>query len=453
MRKSVVLTAVAAIPLAALLLLWPLAGIAPRQVAPALYLGAGLGAKLACSGRHLSGFDDARIAADLASYSALTRLLLIRTEADGDVRARLPLGPAAVARYRPGLGCALAYDNPSPLDAVQLPPPGRVGAAPWPAGSGSEPPDPDLQALAAEIVAADNAAGLDTRALLVARGGRLLAEAYGPGIDAGTPLLGWSMAKSVTAMLLGRLEGLGHLQVSERDLFPEWRGDERGQITVENLLQMTSGLAFVEDYIAGSDSTRMLFMSPAAAAVPRASPLQHAPGTHFSYSSGTTNLLALLAYQRVGGSARAQLDFFRRELAVPLALEATVFEPDHSGVFVGSSFLYASARDWARFGQLMLGGGAINGRRVLVEDWVRRATAPNGSANDPRYGYQFWLNRGAAQPNWPSLPADAYAMQGSRSQVVMVLPALDAVVVRLGWCAEYPLDANFARIANALAGR
>ena len=130
-----------------------------------------------------------------------------------------------------------------------------------------------------------------------------------------------------------------------------------------------------------------------------------------------------------------------------------MFEPDHSGVFIGSSFLYATARDWARLGQLMLGEGVINGRRVLAQDWVRRATTPNGSANDPRYGYQFWLNRGAAQPNWPSLPADAYAMQGSRGQVVMVLPGLDAVVVRLGWCPDYPVDANLARIAGALAGR
>ena len=129
----------------------------------------------------------------------------------------------------------------------------------------------------------------------------------------------------------------------------------------------------------------------------------------------------------------------------------TIPEPDASGVFVGSSFVYAPARDWARFGQLLLAGGQINGRRVLSADWVKRATQPNRSENDRRYGYQLWLNEGGSKPWWPSLPRSAYAMQGNRSQSVMILPEQDTVIVRLGWTAtEYPADANFARIVAAL---
>ena len=145
------------------------------------------------------------------------------------------------------------------------------------------------------------------------------------------------------------------------------------------------------------------------------------------------------------------MDFIAEEISKPLALEATTMEPDASGVIVGSSFVYATARDWARFGLLLLDGGQINGRRLLEEDWVASATQPNHSENDPRYGYQLWLNSGGSELRWPSLAGDACAMQGNRSQFVMLLPSLRAMVVRLGWSAtEYPIDANVARIAAAL---
>ncbi|MDZ7785390.1 MAG: serine hydrolase [Halioglobus sp.] len=438
-----------------------LAGIVPAFVlgvgalwwyygASALSVGTGLAAKLACSGRYLSGFDAQRIEDDLAVYSEFTRPIAYRWLPEGGVRASL-LGAGAVARYREGLGCTLDYGASGHLDDVEVQPlPGPSGE-PWPLGTAAGPPQPQVQTLVEDILEADNTAGLDTRALLVVHRGRIAGEAYGEGIDRDTPLLGWSMGKSVIAIMLGHLERLGLVSVGERGLFEEWSGDGRAGISLENMLQMSSGLRFEEDYQPGSDATRMLFESPAAATVPLASPLEHQPGEFFSYSSGTTNLLSRLIVERVGGTPQAQVDFFLGEIAAPMGLRNTILEPDASGVFVGSSFVYATARDWARFGQLMVGGGVINGRRIVSADWVARATRPNTSNNDRRYGYHFWLNDGV-EKRWESLPRSAYAMMGNRRQVVMMLPDSDAVIVRLGWTGgDYPTDRNFSRIAGALA--
>jgi CubicO group peptidase (beta-lactamase class C family) len=443
--------ALSLVPLLILALLWLLAGISPRQLPAAAALATGLGAKLTCSGQYVSGFDATRNANDLASYSALTRLLSLQPVPQGGVTASLLGSPAAEARYRPGLGCTLEYGTGSVLDAVAYRPKVSNVAAPWPAGNAVGPADPKIESLLTAMLAADNLAGRDTRALLVVQDGRILGEAYAPGITTDTPLLGWSMGKSVTAILLGRLQALGKLTVDERKLFPAWAGDERAAISVENMLQMSSGLDFSEDYVPGSDSTRMLFMSPSASDTALESPLAHTPGQFFAYSSGTTNLLAQLVYERVGASPQALMDFIAREIAEPLGLQATTFELDASGVFVGSSFLYAPARDWARFGYLLVNGGEINGQRLLTADWMAHLTQPNHSDNEPRYGYQVWLNGGGRELRWPSLPPSAYAMQGNREQVVMLLPSLRGVVVRLGWSAgEYPVDANFLRIVAEL---
>ena len=433
------------------LLLWLLAGISPRQMPSAVGLATGLGAKLACSGEYVSGFDQTRIVDDLASYSVLTRLLRLEPVAGRGVAASLLASDVAVARYRPGLGCALQYAGHNALNDVVVPVVQRNPGAPWPLGDAVGVPDPGLSSLLAEMLEADNAAGLDTRAWLVLQHGSILAEAYAPGITPDTPLLGWSMGKSVTAIMLGRLRAQGRITLDETDLFSAWADDERATISLQNMLQMSSGLAFSEDYIPGSDSTRMLFMAPSASEVAMASTLEHPPGQYFAYSSGTTNLLARLVSERVGGTPQALVDFIAREISLPLGLQNTTFELDASGVFVGSSFIYAPARDWARFAYLMLNEGTINGHRVLDANWVARARHPNSSDNEPRYGYQFWLNRGGPNLRWPALPEDAYAMQGNRAQVVMLVPSRQAAIVRLGWTAgEYPTDTHFARILAQL---
>ncbi|MFI2810969.1 serine hydrolase domain-containing protein [Microbulbifer sp. JSM ZJ756] len=440
----ILLGGVAALLLLAALLAPRLLGFSVAQLDDAVRVATGMGAKLACSGRFISGFEPSRIVEDLASYSPANRLLELEYGDDRVSATLLGMGRTS-AIYREGLGCTLDIGDTGPLDRVRVTPVETNGEE-WPLGSSVSSIDPVLQERVEAMLAADNRAGLQTRALLVVQGGRLVAEAYGPGIDAQTPLLGWSMGKSLTAIMLGRLEHLGLADTTATPVFSQWQDDERAGITMEDLLQMSSGLAFDETYAPGSDATEMLFNAHSASDLPLASPAALDPGSHFSYSSGTTNLIARWMHDRLGG-AQANLDFFRNEILQPLGMAHTVFEMDPSGVFVGSSYIYASARDWARLGQLMLNRGELNGQRLLSEDWVARAATPNGSDNEPRYGYQFWLNRGGASPRYPQLPEDVFLMQGNRRQRVMISPSTDTVVVRLGWSASrYPTGENFARL-------
>jgi CubicO group peptidase (beta-lactamase class C family) len=441
--------AVLVVSIGVLLAMKPLFNIAPTAIDDAIDVATGLGAKLACSGRFISGLERRRIKADLTTYSPAYGVLDItydhvnrRTTAD-----LLGLSRTS-ASYRLGLGCTLDRAGAEQLDQVvtRVVPPSSDD---WPAGSGADSIDRESQLRLQSLLEQDNVEGYDTRALALVRDGRLVAEAYAPGFETDTPLLGWSMGKSLTAILIGALERDGLLAPGQSILYPEWAADERRSITLENLLQMSSGLAFEEVYAPGSDATYMLASAISAAAVAKDKPLVHPPGSHFAYSSGTTNLLAELYQRTLGGTTQQAWDYLFDELLEPLSMAETIVEPDPSGVFVGSSFVYASARDWARLGQLMLAGGELLGQRVLSEDWVRRATRPNGSRNDPRYGYQFWLNTGGDTPRWPELPADAYAMLGNRSQVVMVIPSRNTVIVRLGWSAtEYPTSAKLASLLD-----
>jgi CubicO group peptidase (beta-lactamase class C family) len=207
---------------------------------------------------------------------------------------------------------------------------------------------------------------------------------------------------------------------------------------------MTSGLAFSEVYAPGSDATDMLFLAPGAAAVALRSPSAYPPGSHFAYSSGTSNLLMQLMTERLGGP-QAALNYLWQEIFAPLGIRNAVFEPDPSGVMVASSYIYASPRDWARLGLANLN------QNLVSQDWSRRAQTVNSSANGPAYGYQFWLNDGGEELRWPDLPADAYAMTGNRQQIVMIVPSRNMVIVRLGWSpGRYPTSANFAELMSVL---
>lgn len=443
------------IALLIVVLLLPLAilywlGISPGAISQAGAVGTGLSAKLACSGYFVSGFSDEQNRADIATYSPILDLVDLRHEGNNSIVADINGAERAVARHYPGLGCTLVHPDMPALSDLKVPVlPARSG--PWPQGEEVSSIDPEAQQMLQRWMKDDVDAGLDTRALLLVSDGLIVAETYKPGIEVDTPLLGWSMGKSVTAIMLGRMEAQGLVDVAQSALFSAW-ADEREAISLENLLQMSSGLAFEEPYVPGSDSTRMLFTAPSAAQVALDSPLTHTPGTEFSYSSGTTNLLSRLAWERLGSDSQALLDYFARELAIPLGLGNTIFELDPSGVHVGSSYIYAPARDWARLGQLLLDKGRAGGQQLLPGDWADRATNANTSRNDQRYGYQLWLNGKEGQMRWPDLEPGAYAMMGNRAQIVMMLPQHNALLVRLGWTAgQYPYNERIARVQQLLA--
>jgi CubicO group peptidase (beta-lactamase class C family) len=274
-------------------------------------------------------------------------------------------------------------------------------------------------------------------------------------------MLSWSMAKSVLAALVGIAVGDGRLALDAAAPVPEWSSpaDPRRAITLDHLLRMSSGLRFDETYGATNDVSRMLFTAPDTGAFAARSPLAAPPGSRWAYSSGTSNLLARVLRGAVGGDLEALLRFARERLFDPVGMTSAFFEPDASGTFIGSSFAFATARDWARFGELHRRGGEWYGRRVLPEGWVAYETTPAPSAPPRCYGAHWWLNAAADAPGcrpWRGVPADAYAARGHSGQYVVVVPSARLVVVRLGL--SLPDDGDdggaelVAELASALAG-
>ena len=409
----------------------------------------GIGSKLLCSARYVSGFSQQQSFDDLVQYSGILQEITVDyDDVQKSVTTSLFGLSEKTANYLPNIGCAIDYSGFNQRASLQTE---QVSASDeaWPAGDNIGAADSDMEGMLQRLLAKDNEEGFNTRAFLVAHRGKVVAEAYGQGADADTPLLGWSMAKSLTAIMLANLEYHEELDLDAAPEFELWAGDERSQIRISDMLTMTDGLAFSEEYNPGDDATAMLFTEPSSSDFVMDKAALHAPGSRFNYSSGTANLLARIYFEKAGGN-QGNYDAYMESIHQVLAFQNAIFEVDASGVFMGSSYLYASARDWARIGQLMLNGGTINGARIMTEDWVSRATTPNTSENQRAYGYQWWLNRGNEALRWSDMPADAYSAQGNRQQYLMVIPSLDLVIVRLGWTAGgYPVNEIFSEIIRS----
>jgi CubicO group peptidase (beta-lactamase class C family) len=294
-----------------------------------------------------------------------------------------------------------------------------------------------------------------TRAVLVVRDGAIAAERYAPGFTAATPLNGWSMTKSVMGALIGTLVGEGRLRLDQRALLKEWTapGDPRAEIALEDLLRMRSGLRFTEVYEDPlSDVTRMLFDGPDAGGFAASRPLAAPPGTHWQYASGTTNILSLIARRTLGEADYPSWP--RRALIDPLGLASATFETDATGTFVGSSFFFATARDWARFGLLHARDGVWGGGRVLPEGWVKTVTTPTPQSRDSCYGAHWWLklskHLGGETAAAQRLPADAFHALGHEGQCLSVIPSRGLVVVRLGLSIDITAWDHAAFLASVL---
>jgi CubicO group peptidase (beta-lactamase class C family) len=286
-------------------------------------------------------------------------------------------------------------------------------------------------AFGTDLPAADRAE-LGTRAVVVLKDGRLVAERYAPGFGPTTPQLGWSMSKSVTDLLVGRLVQEGKVSLDDDHLRPEWDGDRRATITVRQLLQMTSGLAWDETYALNTPITRMLYLEHDMGAYVASQGLAHDPGTHLQYSSGSTTLLCSVLAERTGLGANLPRDL----LFAPLGLSSAVLEPDAVGTPVCSSYMWATPRDWAAVGQFALDDGVWNGQRLLPGGWLAastKAVAVTSQESAP-YATGWWPNQG---PDGalvePGLPADAYFAEGHDGQWTIVVPSRRLVVVRLGF--------------------
>lgn len=270
-----------------------------------------------------------------------------------------------------------------------------------------------------------------TLALVVVHAGSVVYERHDPEHTASSTFISWSMAKSITHALVGMAVDQGLLSVDDAGLFPEWGSDERRTITLQHLLTMRSGLQWTEDYVDDqvSDVIEMLFSGnhPDHARFAIDKPLANAPGSHYCYSSGTTNIVTRVLSRALSDvpPSRSAMEAHIARLFNVIGMRSAAAKFDGSGNFVGSSFVYATVRDFARFGYLYLNDGVWDGERVLPAGWVDhgRTWASADPDNGFGYGAHWWLH--------PDVPGSMIAL-GYQGQFTWVVPDRDLVVVRLG---------------------
>ena len=275
-----------------------------------------------------------------------------------------------------------------------------------------------------------------TRALIILYKGHIIKELYAAGFTRTTPLLGWSMTKSVFSTLIGILCKDGKLNLNKPAPVPEWVStkDPRHSILLINLLQQNSGLNFEEIYSRHSDATEMLFEKADMAHFTAEHSLQRRPGKLFYYSSGNVNILSKILRDKLGD--QNYYTFPYQNLFYKLGMYHSTLEPDASGTFVGSSYMYATARDWARFGLLYYNSGIIGTDTLIANNYYSQSIAPSPSAKLGQYGFLFWLNRGeTGKPQNRKLhhvPTDAFYADGFEGQIICIIPSKNLIVVRLG---------------------
>lgn len=305
----------------------------------------------------------------------------------------------------------------------------------------------------------------ETRAVIVMRGGRIVGERYAPGYHENTRFVSWSMAKSITGVMIGMLISDGRLRLDEPAPIPAWQrpGDPRGEITLRQLLQMRSGLRHAEAISPPwkSDEVRMLFLDgrDAMARYAEDQPLQHEPGRKWVYSSATSVILADLAARVLAPAPdpesrrRAVAEYLRTRLFEPAGMRSMLPEFDASGTLIGGSLIHGTARDWARFGEFLRNRGAVAGAQLVPRQWIDFMVTP--SPREAQYGAQIWLNRPPTTGK-PALfpdrgPRDLFACLGHLGQFVLVSPSRRLVVVRLGKTQEDRLEPVTARLGELVA--
>ena len=444
-------------------------------IAAVLSLGLGLGlnyarnfiltalaykAKVLCSGVFVSRRSPQALLSEDLAIEDLAALRFIDTEIDF-ARRQVSASFFGLLRqeavYRGEWGCRLVFDSAEALPGQEIPASPAFDFAEDRLIKMEMPRKPDTRldtVLDWAFAEPDPKHTRRSRAVVVVKDGEIVAERYAPGFDADMPLPGWSLAKSVMNALVGILVGQGVLDLAAPAPLAEWQGDARRAITLEQLLRMSSGLAFAEKAGELGDVTRMLMREPDAAAFALAKPLIAKPGARWAYASGTTNILSRILRQRLGEAVYRE--FPRRALFGPLGMDSAVLEADAAGTFVASSFLYATARDWAKFGQLYLQDGVWQGKRLLPAGWAAYSATPTPHS-DGRYAAHFWLDIAQeyrlTDPGEP-LPPGAFHAIGYEGQCVSIVPSHNLVVVRLGLtrtASAWRQDRFIQRIIHALA--
>jgi CubicO group peptidase (beta-lactamase class C family) len=276
-----------------------------------------------------------------------------------------------------------------------------------------------------------------TRSVIVIYKNKIIAEKYADGFNKNSRILGWSMTKSITGTLLGILQKQGKFDIMKAAPIAEWKNDKRSKITTNDLLHMNSGLEWEEDYSKISDVTKMLFIEEDMTKSQINKPLIGKPNSTWNYSSGTTNLLSGILRKQFK-THQEYLDFWYTNLLDKIGMNSAIVETDMAGNFVGSSYGWATTRDWAKFGLLYLHKGNWNGEQIFDESWAKYVATPTNTSNG-NYGAQFWLNAGGRFPN---APKDMYYASGYQGQMVAIFPSHDLVIVRMGLKEDPEFDFN-----------
>ena len=367
-------------------------------------------------------------------------------EKDGSVTGSVWGFARRKAIYRNGLGCTLINGFSEAQIRKQhfvLPSKPHINrdSIPWPYGDKIADSIPEVvntqllqRAIENAMLATSDGKPAFTRAVLVVYDGKIVGEQYAPGFDKNSLMLGWSMSKSLTAALIGILVKEGKLNPDSPAPVPEWKNTEKQKITLKHLLQQTSGLDFEENYTKPCEVTNMLFKEGDMAAFTARLPLKYEPGTVFNYSSGNANILSRIIRQTIGDRAYAAFPY--QALFYRLNMYSMLLEPDASGTYIGSSYSYGTARDFARFGLLYYNNGLWNGAQILPANWVKESIVPSAADKQKQYGYQFWLNgydeKDSSKRLFPDVPTDLYYASGYGGQNIYIIPSKKLVVVRMG---------------------
>ena len=407
----------------------------------------GYGSKNLCSAVYLQHRDPSEvIREDLADFPLSLGKFSVN-EKDSSVTGSVWGIAKSKTIYRKGCGCTLINDiSEAEVRAQTFSFPSKAlsnsDSVDWPYGDRvaySFPSNIDndlLQKAVRNVMNESSANGKPafTRAVLVLYDGHIVAEQYAPGFDKNTVMLGWSMSKSFTGAMVGILVNQHKLSVDQPAPVASWTNSEKSNLTIKNLLQQTTGLDFTENYTRPSSVTKMLFRQGDMAAYTASLPLKYRPGTVFNYSSGNSNILSKLIRQVVG--EKNYVAFPYSELFYKINAYSFLLEPDASGTYIGSSYSYATARDFARFGLLYYNNGIWNGEQILPASWVRESVQPSIADKRKHYGYQFWLNgydENDSTKRWyPDVPADMFFCDGYGGQDVYIIPSEKLIVVRLG---------------------
>jgi len=389
----------------------------------------GYGAKVVCSEVFVTGRDKEDVIKEDLSSFPLNLSSCTVDEKDSSVSASVWGLAKRKAIYRRGLGATLVSGltegeiRGQRVDRA-VPPMVNQDSVDWPMGDRGV-----IGIEAGDMRAAVGSAfepggeGTGTRAVVVVYHGKIVAERYAPGFDRATRLAGWSMTKGIVNAFAGILVGQGRLDVQKPTAVKQWANDDRRKIRVEDLLHMRSGLGWWELYTGPGDATRMLFEEAKMGEYAERSDLRYPPGEVFNYSSGTANILSAIIRSRIDSG------YYRwpyEQLFYKIGMYSAVLEPDAGGTFAGSSYCYATARDWARFGLLYLWDGVWLGNRLLPKGWVNYTRAGQ------KYGALWWLNGDEdGKRRYAGVPVDCFSCEGYGGQHLWVIPSKDLVVVRL----------------------